>query len=78
MPPKKAPAPKAHESAGVLRFYAGSVIVFASAGGSYALAQAGQEPLMAAVAMWLYNAALCLVASWVTWDHSWHVHAGSF
>ena len=76
MPPKKAAAPKkAHESVGVLRFYAGSVVVFASAGLSYVLAQAGDEPLMASLKMWLMNAALCLVASWLTWDHSWRVHA---
>ena len=75
MPPKKAAAPKAHESAGMLTFYAGSVIVFASAGLSYVLAQAGDEPLTAATKMWLMNAALCLVASWLTWDHSWRVHA---
>lgn len=74
MPPKRAAAPKkaaAHASVSLLTWYAGSVIVFASASLSYALSQAGGDPLEVAVKQWLMNAGLCLVASWLTWDHSW-------
>ena len=77
MPPKKAAAPKAHASVSALTFYAGSAIVFVSAALSYALAQAGGDPLEVAVKMWLMNAGLCLVASWLTWDHSWRVPAAA-
>lgn len=75
MPPRKAAAPKAqkaHASVSVAAWYAGSIIVFVSAALCYALAQAGGDPLVVAGRMVLMHAALCLLASWLTWDHSWH------
>jgi hypothetical protein len=78
MPPRKGPAPRAaprrdHEPVSTFQFYAGSFIVFLSAGLSYALARGkdADDALLVAGGMWMMNAIICLVASWVTNDHSW-------
>jgi hypothetical protein len=75
MPPRKAAPPPAasaqHQQVGALRFYAGSLIVFVSAGLSFALAQSAEKSLVVAARMWLMNAGICLLASWLTGDHSW-------
>lgn len=63
MPPKTAPV-------SWLRFLNGSPVVLASAWASYALAQR-YEPLHAAGCTWLFNAALSLLLSLLTGDHSW-------